>query len=260
MAPSSCLESECTSAQEQQGHPHHQPETAWPEPTRCDRFLSGAVSRCLHSEKITQTGFGCKLPTRRCLLAVGRGLRQLRSMGLTRRAGVKVITTVMLMALGLGCSRPNSAEAPAPPPSPSQRQPSGHPQPKLPTITLWLGAKEIIAEQATTPKQIQTGMMFRKELGENEGMLFVFARPTQISFWMRNTLLPLSCAYIDPAGVILEIHDMKPLDETGIQASSDQVQYVLEMNQGWFERNQVGVGTTVRTPRGTLGETYFQRP
>jgi uncharacterized membrane protein (UPF0127 family) len=52
---------------------------------------------------------------------------------------------------------------------------------------------------------------------------------------------------------------MKPLDETGIQASSDQVQFVLEMNQGWFERNKIGAGTTVRTPRGSLAETYFSR-
>lgn len=178
-------------------------------------------------------------------------------MKLSNQAGFALIAAVVLMTLAFGCNRPNSAEAPAP--KSSQRQPSGQPQPKLPTITLWLGAKEIIAEQATTARQVQTGMMFRKELGENEGMLFVFARPTRASFWMRNTLIPLSCAYIDPSGVILEIHDMKPLDETGIQASSDQVQFVLEMNQGWFERNKIGAGTTVRTPRGSLGETYFSR-
>jgi uncharacterized membrane protein (UPF0127 family) len=102
-------------------------------------------------------------------------------------------------------------------------------------------------------------MMFRTEMAENEGMLFVFPEPYRVAFWMRNTLLPLSCAYIDPAGVILEIRDMKPLDETSIQAASDKVQYVLETKQGWFERNRVGVGTVVRTERGTLAETYFGR-
>jgi uncharacterized membrane protein (UPF0127 family) len=101
--------------------------------------------------------------------------------------------------------------------------------------------------------------MFRKEMAENEGMLFIFGRPHQAAFWMRNTLLPLSCAYIDGNGTILEIHEMKPLDETPISASTDQVHYVLEMNAGWFERNNVPVGTLIRTEKGTLEETYFRR-
>ena len=135
---------------------------------------------------------------------------------------------------------------------------AGKPQPKLPTVKLWLGAKEVIAEQARTPDQVQTGMMFRQQMGENEGMLFIFGQPLRASFWMRNTLIPLSCAYIDSAGVILETHEMKPLDETPIQAAPDsQVRYVLEMPGGWFSRNNIGPGTVVRTERGSLAETYF---
>lgn len=141
----------------------------------------------------------------------------------------------------------------------TSEQPHGQPQPKLPTIKLWLGPKEIVAEQALSPSQVQTGMMFRKEIGETEGMLFVFAEPQKVRFWMRNTLIPLSCAYIDASGTILETHEMKPLDETGIDAASDQVQYVLEMKQGWFDRNNIKPGTILRTERGTLGETYFGR-
>lgn len=161
-----------------------------------------------------------------------------------------------LMA-SVGCNGPTAA-----PPAPAAAElakPSGRPQPKLATIKLWLGPKEIVAEQAVTPEQVQTGMMFRKEMGEDEGMLFIFGGPHRASFWMRNTLLPLSCAYIDPAGTILELHDMKPLDESGIPAGSDQVQYVLEMKQGWFERNKIAPGTIVRTERGTLSQTYFGR-
>ena len=90
-------------------------------------------------------------------------------------------------------------------------------------------------------------------------MLFVFGGPMRASFWMRNTLIPLSCAYIDPEGVIQEIRDMKPLDETPIEAKTDQVQYVLEVKQGWFERNKVNVGMLVRTEQGSLRETYFRR-
>ncbi|MCI0535377.1 MAG: DUF192 domain-containing protein [Verrucomicrobiales bacterium] len=156
-----------------------------------------------------------------------------------------------------GCERgaippANSQASPA-------AQPAGQPQPKLPTIKLWLGPREITAEQALTDQQVANGMMFRKEMAETEGMLFVFAQPMRRSFWMRNTLIALSCAYIDPEGVIVEIHDMKPLDETPIQAQSDRVQYVLEVKQGWFERNQVAVGMLVRTEAGTLRETYFRR-
>jgi uncharacterized protein len=149
----------------------------------------------------------------------------------------------------------NGSNAPAA--SAAGQQPSGQPQPKLPTIKLWLGAHEIIAEQATSRDQIEKGMMFRREMAENEGMLFVFVAPHRASFWMRNTLIPLSSAYIDPEGVILEIHEMKALDEEPVTAKSDRVQYVLEMNKGWFERNNVKAGARVRTERGTLSQTYF---
>jgi len=92
-----------------------------------------------------------------------------------------------------------------------------------------------------------------------EGMLFVFSQPHRAQFWMRNTLLPLSCAYIDSEGTILELHDMKPRDETPIPAASDQVQYVLEMNKGWFERHNVTPGMLINTERGSLSQTFFRR-
>ncbi len=131
-----------------------------------------------------------------------------------------------------------------------------HAQPKLPTIKLWLGSAEVEAEQALSLEQIATGMMFRKEMGENEGMLFVFGRAHRTSFYMKNTSVPLSCAYIDPEGTILEIHDMKPLEETPIEAHHDNILYVLEMKQGWFQRHNIGEGTVLRTERGSLPQTY----
>src|SRR5690606_5350365 len=79
-------------------------------------------------------------------------------------------------------------------------------QPKLPTTKLFVGTNEIVAEIASTRDQISTGMMWRTNMAEVEGMLFVFGGPTKVSFYMRNTVLPLSCAYIDPEGVILELH------------------------------------------------------
>ena len=78
-------------------------------------------------------------------------------------------------------------------------------QPRLPTMKLWLGAEEMVTELAVTPKQMQTGMMFRTNMEANAGMLFVFPRAHQTAFWMKNTIVPLSAAYIDPEGVILDI-------------------------------------------------------
>ena len=116
-----------------------------------------------------------------------------------------------------------------------------------------------MAEVARTREQLATGMMFRTEMAENEGMLFLFDHPQRTSFWMKNTLLPLSCAYLDSEGVILEIHHLKPLDEKPVVASSDQVRYVLETRQGWFERHKIGAGTVVRTQQGSLAASFFGR-
>jgi uncharacterized membrane protein (UPF0127 family) len=177
-----------------------------------------------------------------------------------------VVANLGGMALILaGCDKPGprAQATPASPPAPAANGAAGfsptNAQPRLQTIKLWLGPQELTAELALSMPQIMTGMMFRKEMAETEGMLFVFGRAHQASFYMRNTLLPLSCAYIDPEGAILEIHDMKPLDETPIEATSTNIQYVLEVKQGWFERNKVATGTLVRTEMGSLPETFFRR-
>lgn len=153
----------------------------------------------------------------------------------------------------VGCKKPAPASASGEPGY------LDHAQPRLATLKLWLGAQELPAEIARTAVQVHTGMMYRKEMGENEAMLFVFSRPHQASFYMRNTLIPLSCAYIDSNGVILEIHDMKPRDESPIMAATDRVQYVLETRQGWFARHSISVGTEVRTERGSFADTFWRR-
>jgi uncharacterized protein len=149
--------------------------------------------------------------------------------------------------------KPAATEAPSTPPVATKAQP------KLRTIKLWLGAEEMITEIAASEKEIMTGMMFRTEMAENEGMLFILPGAQRAAFWMRNTLIPLSCAYIDPDGTILEIHDMKPKDETPITAKVTNILYVLEVKQGWFERHKIAVGTQIRSERGTLNETFFRR-
>jgi uncharacterized protein len=133
----------------------------------------------------------------------------------------------------------------------------GAAQPKLQTMKLWLGPEEMVTELALTPQQLQTGMMFRTNLAENAGMLFVFPAPHRASFWMKNCPLPLSAAYIDPEGVILEIHELQPHNTNCVVASSERVQFVLETSQGWFGRHHVTTGTVVRTEHGPLMTTFF---
>ena len=181
----------------------------------------------------------------------------------------RALTFVALLGAGCGSSDGPGATATAQPPTtktnaaasntiPLNESPTKA-QPKLKTLKFWLGTEELVTELALTPIEVETGMMFRTKMAENEGMIFVFAGPRQIAFWMRNTLLPLSCAYIDPEGNILELHDMKPKDETPIPSETARVQYVLEVNQGWFQRHNIAVGTQIRTERGTLAETFFRR-
>ena len=134
-----------------------------------------------------------------------------------------------------------------------------HAQPKLPTMRLFLADKTVTAELARSVREIATGMMFRESMGENEGMLFVFNAPHQTSFYMKNTLLPLTCAYIGPDGRILELHDMKPLDESSIPAQSANVQFVLEMPQDWFKKQGIQVGTMIVSEKGPLKQVLVGR-
>ncbi|MCI0744141.1 MAG: DUF192 domain-containing protein [Verrucomicrobia subdivision 3 bacterium] len=124
---------------------------------------------------------------------------------------------------------------------------------------MWLGKHELTTEVAITQRELATGMMHRREIAEYEAMLFVLPVPQRASFYMRNTYVPLSCAYIEPDGTIMEIHDLQPLDETPVYSRSDKIQFVLETTQGWFERNQVAVGSVLRTEYGTLRESFFRR-
>jgi uncharacterized membrane protein (UPF0127 family) len=103
------------------------------------------------------------------------------------------------------------------------------------------GPVTLRAEIARTEDEKARGLMFRKSLADGRGMLFVFDRDQIMSFWMRNTQIPLSIAYIRSDGGILEIRNMRPLDESLVQ-SSRSVRYALEVPQGWFDRAGVKAG------------------
>ena len=118
----------------------------------------------------------------------------------------------------------------------------------LPTIPLYIKEKEIRVEVARTPEERAVGLMARKHLGKEEGMLFIFEEEGYHSFWMKDTLIPLSIAFIDREGRIVKITDMKPLTLTS-HPPPKPILYALEMNQGWFSKNRIKIGDIVRFSR-----------
>jgi uncharacterized membrane protein (UPF0127 family) len=123
---------------------------------------------------------------------------------------------------------------------------SAKPQARLETRELHIRSAAgtetpVLAEIARTDDQRERGLMGRQSLADGEGMLFVFDRDRILSFWMKNTLLPLSIAYIASDGRILEIHDMEPRSLAPVQ-SSRSARYALEVPQGWFARRGLRTG------------------
>ena len=112
-------------------------------------------------------------------------------------------------------------------------------------IPLYVKDKEIRVEVAKAPEERAQGLMGRKQLGDSEGMFFIFETEDYHSFWMKNTLIPLSIAFIDKEGRILRITDMKPL-KLDSHAPPKPVLYALEMKQGWFSANGIKVGDVIR--------------
>jgi uncharacterized membrane protein (UPF0127 family) len=162
---------------------------------------------------------------------------RLKAKSLFPRAGKIRYTTAMrrpltgLVVLGIVCT---FAGATATPQSP------------LPTVPLKVGDKRLTAEVADDDAEREAGMMFRKSIAEGEAMLFVFDAPQRASFWMKNTLVPLSVAYVARDGRILEIHDLKPRDETPVPSKFDTIAYAIEVPQGWFIKNAILPGSLVK--------------
>jgi uncharacterized membrane protein (UPF0127 family) len=121
------------------------------------------------------------------------------------------------------------------------------PQTDLRRTVIQAGMFQIDAQIASNPQQRQIGLMFRKDMPAHEGMLFVFEEPQKQCFWMKNTLLPLSAAFVDDEGAIVNLVDMQP-QTTDSHCSDKPVRYVLEMNQGWFAKKKIGKGYKLKAP------------
>ena len=113
------------------------------------------------------------------------------------------------------------------------------------TVTLQLGGHAIQAEIANTPDSRERGLMQRSHLCTECGMLFIFPEAGKIRFWMKNTILPLSIAFITSNGVILNIEEMLP-NTTDIHGSQGDAQYALEMNRAWFDGHQIKPGAVIQ--------------
>lgn len=119
----------------------------------------------------------------------------------------------------------------------------------LERVTIGVGTEEFVVEVARTSADQARGLMDRKRLGEREGMIFVYAADRRMSFWMRNTYIPLSIGFLTSEGEILQIEDMRPLDLTPV-VSQRSARHALELNRGAFERASARVGDRVRLPEG----------
>ena len=111
----------------------------------------------------------------------------------------------------------------------------------LPRTILSAGIHQIDAQVARTAEEHATGLMFRKELPPNEGMLFVFNAPSKQCFWMKNTLLALTAAFVADDGTVVNLEDMQA-NTTESHCSTKPVRYVLEVNQGWFTKKGIKAG------------------
>ncbi|MBP7079822.1 MAG: DUF192 domain-containing protein [Rhodocyclaceae bacterium] len=114
----------------------------------------------------------------------------------------------------------------------------------MPQVELTVGMHRIEAEVAATQEQRAVGLMRRTEMAPQHGMLFVFTQDAPHCMWMRNTLLPLSVAFLDRNGKIINIEDMQPQTENN-HCAAGNARYALEMNLGWFKRRGFSVGTSI---------------
>lgn len=148
---------------------------------------------------------------------------------------------VLSLVLGLGLM---GAGPTATPPAAAQ----GQAQPVLPMVTLQAGIHLVKAEVADDERKRAIGLMFRESLAPNHGMLFVFREKAGHCFWMRNTLIPLSIAFLDDDGTIVNIEDMAPRSEDS-HCPKRPVRFALEMEQGWFAKRGLAAGAKLASPQ-----------
>jgi hypothetical protein len=160
------------------------------------------------------------------------------SSGLQRHAG---IVALVFCALVSGCGR-NAPEIVL------------HPKTVNDWFPIKVGGQMVQLQLAVFPAEMERGLMQRRDIGKDQGMLFIYRDPTQMSFWMRNTPSALDIGFFTAAGELKEIYTMLPYDETPIRSRSGALKFALEMNQGWYRENGVkpGAGLDLAAVREAL--------
>lgn len=174
-------------------------------------------------------------------MALRAGARRVRAAGLSGQMARGMVSASLAASLAMGLG-----------PGPSMAAgKAGAAAEAAGPISLQIGAFRISAEVAAEPDQRARGLMHRESLAPDSGMVFVFERPERICMWMKNTPLPLTVAFIDAGGEVINLADMRPRTETPHCAMRPAL-YALEMEQGWFERRGIGPGKKIKglpTPR-----------
>ena len=112
-------------------------------------------------------------------------------------------------------------------------------------FSLSIEDNDFFVQIAITPEELSQGLMFRNNLDKNHGMLFTFDYPKKMSFWMKNVPIPLDIGYFDFNGRLIEIQSLYPYDEKPVFSKSHNIQYALEMNEGWYHRNKIKTGSYI---------------
>ena len=127
-------------------------------------------------------------------------------------------------------------------------------------MKLYVGAETLDTELALTPREMQVGMMYRTNIQDSDSMLFVLPVAQRASFWMEHCPESISCAYVNTDGFIEEIHHLEKNDTISVLSATTDIHFVLETSDGWFTRHNIGIGTLIRTEKGSLAETFLHQP
>lgn len=150
------------------------------------------------------------------------------------------MTLVSCAALGLvACGKEKRAEAAAP--AAATKTASDF-------FPIKVGERTVRMQLAVRPAEMQRGLMERRDLGKDDGMIFLYEKPQRMSFWMRNTPTPLDIGFFNAEGVLEEVYPMHPFDETSVASHGEQLQFALEMKQGWYRENGVKPGARLDRP------------
>ena len=150
--------------------------------------------------------------------------------------GKNVIALWLIWSAGMGLTGCGKPEPAVPPPEEIAALEAEH------YFAFTLGEAAFEAQLAVQPEEMRRGLMHRRRMDWNRGMFFIYTQPQQMSFWMRNTYIPLDVGFFKPDGVLHEIYPMYPHVEDSVKSKSENIQFALEMNQGWFAQNGIRPG------------------